>query len=112
MLPAILARVHKPESSSLMDEIAEAINANPRLRSAQRRCFTISRITASLRSGSRASGFGEERPIASNESAAGMEANRRVEFLLTEQDLPKRTYEMNPATRRGELLDDRSSQQQ
>lgn len=123
----------KPESSSLLNEIVEALTANPRLRkisieghtdnageaaynlklSKERATAVLDYLTQHGVAAQRlsANGFGEERPIASNEDAEGMEANRRVEFLITEQDMPKQTYQMDPATRRGELLDGRSSEQ-
>jgi outer membrane protein OmpA-like peptidoglycan-associated protein len=124
----------KPESYPLLEEIAQAINAHPRLHkisieghtdsageaaynlklSKNRAAAVLHHLTLQAVDAQRlsATGFGEARPIASNDDAEGMEANRRVEFIITEQDMLKRSYEIDPATRRGQLLDERSSQQQ
>jgi outer membrane protein OmpA-like peptidoglycan-associated protein len=43
-------------------------------------------------------GYGETKPIAKNDTDDGKEQNRRVEFLITEQDEVKKTVEIDPKT--------------
>lgn len=110
----------KPESHGLLDEIVAVIGQNPHIEKISIEGHTdsdgsdkynlklsddrakavmtyltehgvgIDRLTAK--------GFGESKPIASNDSDDGKEKNRRVEFLITDQAVVTKTYEVDPKT--------------
>ena len=106
----------KPESNGLLDELVSVINANPQIKKiaieghtdsdgsdqynlklsdgragSVKEYFTGHGVAAGRLT---AKGFGETKPIASNETPEGKEANRRVEFLITEQDEVKKVVEV------------------
>lgn len=110
----------KPESHGLLDELVSVIKENPQIKKlsieghtdgdgsdkynmrlsdgrakAVMEYFTSHGIDASRLS---AKGFGESKPLASNDTPEGKETNRRVEFLITEQDEVKKTFEIDPKT--------------
>ena len=110
----------KPESHGLLDEIVGVIKDNPHIKKISIEGHTDSdgsdkynlklsddraksvqqyltehgiepaRLTAK--------GFGESKPMAPNDTDEGKEKNRRVEFLIAEQEEVKKTYEIDPAT--------------
>jgi outer membrane protein OmpA-like peptidoglycan-associated protein len=110
----------KPESHGLLDEIVGVFKDNPQLRKVSIEGHTDSdgadpynmklsdgRAKAVLQylvehgidaGRLTAKGFGESKPIASNDTPEGKEKNRRVEFLITEQEQVKKTYEIDPKT--------------
>lgn len=110
----------KPESHDLLNEIVGVIKKNPQIKKLSIEGHTCSdgsdtynqglseRRAASVRAylvehgigdGALTSkGFGESRPLAENTNDANKEKNRRVEFLITEQDEITETYEVDPAT--------------
>ncbi|HUS32242.1 MAG TPA: OmpA family protein [Kofleriaceae bacterium] len=102
----------KPESHGLLDEVAKVLKENPQVEQisveghtdstgspefnrklSQQRAESVAKYLSGK--GVKAArmepkGFGPDRPIADNESDAGREANRRVEFNILKQG-PKKT---------------------
>jgi len=56
-----------------------------------------------------ARGWGSEKPIASNDTEEGREKNRRVEFLVVEQDVTAKKVEIDPTTGKERVIDESTS---
>jgi len=110
----------KPESNSLLDEIVAIIQKNAHIKkiaieghasaegkAAFNKKLSDERAKAVMaylvshgiaQEHLTAKGYGIEKPIADNGTEEGREKNRRVEFLIVEQDVTKRKVEIDPAT--------------
>ena len=107
----------KSESSSLLDEIVDVIKKNPQIKKIEveghassdgepnhNRQLSADRAKAVMTYLTKhgiaqnelvSKGFGADRPIGDNNTAEGREANRRVEFLILEQDVTKKSVQVD-----------------
>ncbi len=112
--------VIKPESFDLLNEITAVIKSNPRIkklsveghtdsegrdkhnqklsdkRAASVRKYLVEHGVEDARLDSK--GWGETKPIGDNKTEEGREKNRRVEFVIVEQDVLKKTFEVDAKT--------------
>src|SRR5262245_9605379 len=112
--------VIKPESFGLLDEVTAAIRDTPQLkklsieghtdsvgsdkynqklsdqRAASVKTYLVEHGIDAAKLVSK--GWGESKPIGDNETEPGREQNRRVEFIIAEQEAVKKTYEIDPKT--------------
>ena len=118
----------RPESFGLMNEIASVIHKNPQIKkiriegnasaegspqhnqklSEDRARSVMKYLTEhGVAATELASiGYGADRPIADNTSEAGREQNRRVEFVILEQDVTHKKVEVDAQTGAEKVVDE------
>jgi outer membrane protein OmpA-like peptidoglycan-associated protein len=118
-------------SFALLDELAKVIQENPHVqkvsieghasdegeeqhnlllskaRAEAVRVYLISKGVAADRLSS--TGHGESKPLVANDSDAGREKNRRVEFHITKQEVTKEKVEVDPSTGTEKVIEKTSS---
>jgi OOP family OmpA-OmpF porin len=122
----------KPESYGLLKEIAEVIKKNPQVKkisieghasaegdAKQNKTLSDSRAKSVMDhlktkegvDGNRmlAKGWGIEKPIAPNDTEENREKNRRVEFLVVEQDVTQKKVEIDPKTGQEKVVDSKTT---
>lgn len=118
----------KPESFSLLHDIGEVIKKAPQVKklsieghasaegdAAKNKTLSQDRAKSVMeylvkKEGIDAArltskGWGSEKPIAPNDTEENREKNRRVEFLVTEQDITQKKIEIDPKTGKERIVD-------
>jgi outer membrane protein OmpA-like peptidoglycan-associated protein len=123
-----------PASFALMDELAKVMQENPQVqkvsieghasdegeekhnlllskaRAEAVRVYLASKGVSAERMSS--TGYGETRPLVSNDSDAGREQNRRVEFHITKQEVTKEKVEVDPTTGQEKVIEKTSANEE
>lgn len=120
----------KEESFSLLHDIAEVIKKNPQVKkisieghasaegdAKHNKKLSEERAKAVMehlikkeqvpKETLTAKGWGEEKPIADNSTEEGREANRRVEFLVIEAEVTQKKVEIDPATGKEKIVEEK-----
>lgn len=115
-------------SHSLLDEVAKVIKENPQIKKIEveghasdegsddynlklsdKRANSVMKYLTGKAGIAKemltAKGYGESRPIASNDTDDGKEKNRRVEFTITEQEITQTKVEVDPETGKEQVVD-------
>ncbi|MEO6577223.1 MAG: OmpA family protein, partial [Polyangiaceae bacterium] len=58
-----------------------------------------------------AKGWGSEKPLVPNDTEEGREKNRRVDFLVMEQDVTQKKVEIDPTTGKERVIDEKKETQ-
>ncbi len=124
----------KPESASLLHDIAEVIKANPQVKkisieghassegnAATNKKLSDDRAKAVMAYEIKkegvdaarlsAKGWGIEKPLVPNDTEEGREKNRRVDFLVMEQDVTQKKVEIDPTTGKERVIDEKKETQ-
>jgi outer membrane protein OmpA-like peptidoglycan-associated protein len=124
----------KPESASLLHDIADVIKANPQVKkisieghaSAEGNAATNKKLSDDRAKAVMAyeikkegvdaarlsaKGWGSEKPLVPNDTEEGREKNRRVDFLVMEQDVTQKKIEIDPMTGKERVIDEKKETQ-